>query len=47
MILAIGDREVDTPSDVYRILRSYESDEAVTFRVRRQGQETTVEGIVG
>jgi len=47
VILAIGDREVDDVSDVLRILRSYEDDEAVTFTVMRQGRETSVEGTVG
>jgi C-terminal processing protease CtpA/Prc len=46
VILAIGDREVEDTQDVYRILRSYEEDEAVTFRVMRKGREARVEGTV-
>ncbi len=47
VILAIGDREVEDVSDVLRILRSYEEDEAVSFTVMRQGREQRVEGTVG
>ena len=47
VILAVGDREVDDPSDVRRILRSYDDDEPVRFQVMRDGQRATVEGTTG
>jgi hypothetical protein len=45
VILSVGDREVEDPGDVFRILGSYEEGEEVTFTVVRHGQETAVEGI--
>ena len=47
VILSIGDREVEDTEDVYRILGSYEGDEAVTFTVMRKGREARVEGNMG
>ncbi len=47
VILRVGEREVEDPSDVWRILGSYEDGEAVTFTVMRHGGETRVEGKVG
>ncbi|MGW8267099.1 MAG: PDZ domain-containing protein [Longimicrobiales bacterium] len=47
VILSIGDREVEDTADVYRILGSYEGDEAVTFTVMRKGREARVEGTMG
>lgn len=47
VILSIGDREVEDTGDVFRILRSYEEDEAVSFTVMRHGQETRVDGTMG
>lgn len=44
VILAIGDREVRSPSQARRILRSYESGEEVTFRIVRRQAERTVTG---
>jgi serine protease Do len=44
VILRIGDREVDTPSRVLRILRTYDDEESVSFRVRREGSEIDVLG---
>lgn len=44
IILAVGDREVDSPRDVRRILRSYDADEEVNFELRRQGATRTVTG---
>lgn len=44
IVLAVGDREVESPRDVRRILRSYDADEAVNFEVRRQGMNQTVTG---
>ena len=46
VILSVGDRGVEDSSDVLRILRSYEDEEAVSFTVMRQGQETRVNGTV-
>jgi len=47
VILSIGDRDVEDTGDVFRILRSYEEDEAVSFTVMRHGQETRVDGTMG
>ena len=47
VILSIGEREVEDPADVFRILRSYEDDETVLFTVMRHGQTVRVEGIMG
>ncbi|MDT8367686.1 MAG: PDZ domain-containing protein [Longimicrobiales bacterium] len=44
VILAIGEREVTDVGDVRRILSSYEIEEAVTFRVRREDREIQVSG---
>ena len=47
VILSIGERQVEDPADVFRILRSYEEAETVLFTVMRHGEETTVEGTLG
>ena len=44
VILRIGDRAVDSPERVLRILRSYDPDEAITFHVMRNHEEISVEG---
>jgi S1-C subfamily serine protease len=44
VILSIHGRDVDTPSQVRRILASYGENETVSFRIMRQKQERTVEG---
>lgn len=44
VILAIGDREADTPDRVRRILRTYDADEAIALRIMRQKREMTVQG---
>jgi hypothetical protein len=44
VILRVGDREATTPSRVRRILSTYDDEEEVTFRVRRQGAEIDVLG---
>ena len=44
VILAIGDREVESVRDVRRILASYRDEERVTFQVMRQGRRIQVEG---
>ncbi|MFQ5550839.1 MAG: PDZ domain-containing protein, partial [Gemmatimonadales bacterium] len=46
VILAIGDRTVDGPSRVFRILRSYEPGEEVMLTVMRNGDEITVTGTI-
>lgn len=46
VILEIGGRAVDEPQDVRRILRSYDQDETVSLRVRRDGRNISVEGSV-
>jgi len=46
VIQEIDGREVRSPSHAMRILRSYEADEEVTFRVIRQKRERTVTGKV-
>jgi len=47
VVLRIGDRQVDTPDRMRRILQSYGDDEEVTLVIRRDGRETTVTGRVG
>lgn len=44
VVLAIGDRDVSDADHLRRILRSYEPDETVTFRIMRQKSETSVQG---
>lgn len=44
VVLAVGDREVDGPSHLRRILRSYEDDEPITFRIMRHEREMNVQG---
>ena len=46
VIIAIDGREVRSPSHTMRILRSYNADEEVSFRVMRHQSERTVEGRV-
>lgn len=46
VILSIDGRTVDSPSDVYRILGSYDRDETVTAQVMRDGNRLDVEGSV-
>jgi S1-C subfamily serine protease len=47
VILRIGDREATSPARVRRLLATYESDEDVTFRVVRQGNQIDVLGRLG
>ena len=44
VILSIGDRAVEEPDEVRRILGSYELDEPVDLRVVRHGEETSIRG---
>ncbi len=45
VILAIGGRDVEDPSDVRRILGSYDDDEEIEFSVRRADSVITVSGV--
>ena len=44
VILAVGDREVNTLERVRRVLGSYEEDETVTVRIMRKGSEEVLRG---
>ena len=44
VILRVGDRDVEDADDVRRILDSYDMEETVTFRVRRENREIQVAG---
>lgn len=44
VVLAVGARMVEDPDDLRRLLRSYEEDEEVRFRVLRQERELEVTG---
>jgi len=44
VVLRIGDRRVDDADDMRRILESYDTDETVTLRVRRENREISVSG---
>jgi hypothetical protein len=44
VVLAVGDREVDSPEHLRRILRSYAGDEEITFRIMRHEREMSVRG---
>jgi len=44
VILRVGDREATSPGRVVRLLETYEDGEQVTFRIRRDGAETSVMG---
>ena len=46
VILRIGDREVENPEHVMRILRSYEPDEELSVDIVRHGQSMTLTGTV-
>jgi S1-C subfamily serine protease len=47
VILRVGDRDVDTPDRMLRLLGTYEDGEEVTFRIRRNGSEMSVMGRLG
>jgi S1-C subfamily serine protease len=47
VILEIGDRTVEDPARVRSILATYDADEPVTFRIRRDGREMDVSGRIG
>ena len=44
VVLAVGAREVDTVGRVLRLIRSYEEDEPIRFRIMRQGSEVVAQG---
>jgi hypothetical protein len=44
VVLEVGDRDVDTPAHLRRILRSYQQDEEITFRIMRHEREMSVRG---
>ncbi len=44
VVLTVGDREVDGPDQLRRILRSYTAEEAITFRIMRHEREMSVQG---
>jgi len=44
VVLRVGDREVEDADDLRRILQSYDTDESVNFRIRRENREIQVSG---
>lgn len=44
VILAVGDREVDTIDRVRRLINSYEEDEPIRMTIMRKGAEEVIEG---
>jgi S1-C subfamily serine protease len=46
VVLAVGGREADTAGRVLRLIRTYEEDEPIRFRVIRRGSELTTEGFI-
>ena len=46
VVLAVGDREADTLARVLRLMRTYEEDEPIRFRVIRRGSEMVAEGVL-
>jgi hypothetical protein len=44
VVLAVGDRDVEGPEHLRRILRSYQDDEPITFRIMRHEREMSVQG---
>ena len=47
VVLAVGDREADTVGRLLRIIRTYQEDEPIRFRVVRQGSERVTDGFLG
>ena len=45
VVLAVGAREAGTVGRVLRLIRSYDQDEPIRFRVMRQGSELVAEGV--
>ncbi len=46
VVLAVGAREAETVGRVLRLIRSYEEDEPIRFRIIRRGSELVAEGYV-
>ena len=46
VVLAVGAREADTVGRVLRLIRSYDEDEAIRFRIIRRGSERVMEGFL-
>ncbi len=46
VVLSVGAREVDTVGRVLRLIRSYDDDEPIRFRIIRRGSETEAEGTI-
>ena len=44
VVLAVGAREADTVRRVLRLIRSYDEDEPIRFRIIRRGNEMVAEG---
>lgn len=44
VVQSLGDRAVDTPERLRRVLASYGQDEDITFHIMRDGAETTIVG---
>lgn len=47
VIQRVGDREAETPERVLSLLRTYDDDEEIRFRIRRDGREIDVAGRLG
>jgi len=46
VVLAVGAREADTVGRVLRLIRSYDEDEPIRFRIIRRGRELVAEGFL-
>ena len=46
VVLAVGAREAETVGRVRRLIRSYDDDEPIRFRIIRQGSEMVAEGFI-
>ena len=46
VVLALGSREADTVGRVLQLIRSYDQDEPIPFRIIRSGDELVVEGFL-
>ena len=46
VVLAVGAREVETVGRLLRLIRSYDEDEPIRFRIIRRGSEVVAEGHV-
>lgn len=46
VVISVDGRQVDDADELRRILESYTDDEEIVFRIRRHGDETSVEGSI-